>query len=235
MLLAIVSVQICVNKGVPSSRLDKKQTINLWKRHMLCDSVLIYGRNCWEFGHFVSPASVQSCVAKFPLRTVWMKILEMKTTRTQLAHAISCFRALHHRWHFASSSSGIWTLFMKSSLEGPESEEHEKKNTNTNKNTTMTRAPANFFRKCEKFAKDKVIYGKEGLEYWNTAKERRNLRSFDMKTSPHRDAIFFLRVSWIVLPKWARVAYFPRKDSLKLNRSVKTPWHRSSMGVERSK
>ena len=29
MLLAIVSVQICVNKGVPSSRLDKKQTINL--------------------------------------------------------------------------------------------------------------------------------------------------------------------------------------------------------------
>ena len=48
----------------------------------------------------------------------------------------------------------------------------------------MTRAPANFFRKCEKFAKDKVIYGKEGLEYWNTAKERRNLRSFDMKTSP---------------------------------------------------
>ena len=151
------------------------------------------------------------------------------------AHAISCFRALHHRWHFASSSSGIWTLFMKSSLEGPESEEHEKKKKNTNKNTTMTRAPANFFRKCEKFAKDKVIYGKEGLEYWNTAKERRNLRSFDMKTSPHRDAIFFLRVSWIVLPKWARVAYFPRKDSLKLNRSVKTPWHRSSMGVERSK
>ena len=61
------------------------------------------------------------------------------------AHAISCFRALHHRWHFASSSSGIWTLFMKSSLEGPESEEHEKKK-NTNKNTTMTRAPANFFR-----------------------------------------------------------------------------------------
>ena len=56
-----------------------------------------------------------------------MKIIEMKTTRTQLAHAISCFRALHHRWHFASSSSGIWTLFMKSSLEGPESEEHEKK------------------------------------------------------------------------------------------------------------
>ena len=34
--------------------------------------------------HFVAPASVQSCVAKFPLRTVWMKILEMKTTRTAL-------------------------------------------------------------------------------------------------------------------------------------------------------
>ena len=39
-----------------------------------------------------------------------------------------------------------------------------------------------------------------GLEYWNTAKERRNLHSFDMK-SPHRAVIFFLRVSWIVSPK----------------------------------
>ena len=42
-LLAIVRVQIHMNKGVPSSRLDKKQTINSWKRHMLCDSVLTYG------------------------------------------------------------------------------------------------------------------------------------------------------------------------------------------------
>ena len=40
----------------------------------------------------------------------------------QLAHAISCLRALHHRWHFASSSSWIWILFMKFSLDGPESE-----------------------------------------------------------------------------------------------------------------
>ena len=38
-----------MNKGVPSSRLDKKQTINSWKCHMLCDSVLTYGRNRWEF------------------------------------------------------------------------------------------------------------------------------------------------------------------------------------------
>ena len=160
----------------------------------------------------------------------------------QLAHAISCFRALHHRWHFASSSSWIWILFIKFSLDGPESEDgwpliHKKikKKLNTNKNATMIRTPANFFRKCDKFAKDSGIYKeREGLEYWNTAKERRNLHSFDMK-SPHRAAIFFLRVSWIVSPKWARVAYFPRKDSLKINRSVKTPWHRPSMGVEGSK
>ena len=45
MLLAIVRVQIYVNEGVPSWRLDKKQTINSWKRRMLCDSVLTYGRN----------------------------------------------------------------------------------------------------------------------------------------------------------------------------------------------
>ena len=55
----------------------------------------------------------------------------------------------------------------------------------------MIRTPANFFRKCDKFAKDSVIYKERGgLEYWNTAKERRNLHSFDMK-SPHRAAIFF--------------------------------------------
>ena len=65
----------------------------------------------------------------------------------------------------------------------------------------MIRTPANFFRMCDKFAKDSVMYKERGgLEYWNTAKERRNLHSFDMK-SPHRAAIFFLRVSWIVSPK----------------------------------
>ena len=35
--------------------------------------------------HLVAPAFVQSCVASCLLRTVWMKILEMKTTHTQLA------------------------------------------------------------------------------------------------------------------------------------------------------
>ena len=40
-------------KGVPSSLLDKKQTISSWKRHMLCDSVLTYGRNRWEFEHVI--------------------------------------------------------------------------------------------------------------------------------------------------------------------------------------
>ena len=31
----------------PSSRLEKKQTINSWKRHALCDSVLSHERNRW--------------------------------------------------------------------------------------------------------------------------------------------------------------------------------------------
>ena len=42
-LLAIVRVQIHMNKGVPSSHLDKKQTTDSCKRYMLCDSVLTYG------------------------------------------------------------------------------------------------------------------------------------------------------------------------------------------------
>ena len=37
--------------SVPSSRLEKKQTIDSWKRHALCDSVLTYERNRWEFDH----------------------------------------------------------------------------------------------------------------------------------------------------------------------------------------
>ena len=42
-LLAIVRVQIHMNKGVPRSHLDKKQTTDSCKRYMLCDSVLTYG------------------------------------------------------------------------------------------------------------------------------------------------------------------------------------------------
>ena len=30
-------------QGVPSLRLEKKQTINSWKRHTLCDSVITRG------------------------------------------------------------------------------------------------------------------------------------------------------------------------------------------------
>ena len=59
-----------------------------------------------------------------------------------------------------------------------------------NKNTTMIRTPANFFANVKNLQRI-VGYIRKVLEYWNTAKERRNLRSFDMKTSPHRAAIFF--------------------------------------------
>ena len=50
---ATVRAQIHVNKGIPGLRLDKKQTTNSWKRHMLCDSMLTYGRNRWEFEHVI--------------------------------------------------------------------------------------------------------------------------------------------------------------------------------------
>ena len=58
----------------------------------------------------------------------------------------------------------------------------------------MIRTPANFFASVKNLQRivgyiRKVRIGI--LEYWNTAKERRNLRSFDMKTSPHKAAIFF--------------------------------------------
>ena len=95
---------------------------------------------------------------------MWMKILEMKTSHKQLAHAISGFRAPHHRWCFASSSSWIWTLFMKYSFEGSESEDgwhliHTKIKIyiyiykyNDDPHS------CEFFRKCEEFTKDSGIY-----------------------------------------------------------------------------
>ena len=39
--------------GGPSSRLEKKPTINSWTRHALCDSVLSYERNRWKFEHVI--------------------------------------------------------------------------------------------------------------------------------------------------------------------------------------
>ena len=43
---------------------------------------------------------------------------------------------------------------------------------NTNKNTTMIRTLANFFRKCEKFAKDSGIYKQR--KDWNTGRQQKN-------------------------------------------------------------
>ena len=37
--------------GGQSLRLEKKLTINSWKRHALCDSVLSKERNRWKFEH----------------------------------------------------------------------------------------------------------------------------------------------------------------------------------------
>lgn len=42
---------------VPSSRLEKKQKINSWKRHGLYDAVLRYARNRWEFERVVRNSS----------------------------------------------------------------------------------------------------------------------------------------------------------------------------------
>ena len=44
---------IHVITGGPSSRLEKKPTINSWTRHALCDSVLSYVRNRWKFEHII--------------------------------------------------------------------------------------------------------------------------------------------------------------------------------------
>ena len=44
---------IHVITGGPSSRLEKKPTINSWTRHALCDSVLSYERNRWKFEHVI--------------------------------------------------------------------------------------------------------------------------------------------------------------------------------------
>ena len=43
-----------VNRGSPRSHLQKKQTINLWKRHALCDSVLSMVNQIWSIWSYKS-------------------------------------------------------------------------------------------------------------------------------------------------------------------------------------
>ena len=49
----VIFFSIKTTTGGPSSRLEKKQTINPWKRHALCYSVLSYERNRWEFEYAI--------------------------------------------------------------------------------------------------------------------------------------------------------------------------------------
>ena len=49
----ILGFHSCRSTGSPSSRLEKKPTINSWTRHALCDSVLSYERNLWKFEHVI--------------------------------------------------------------------------------------------------------------------------------------------------------------------------------------
>ena len=51
-------MKISLRTGVPSSRHEKKQAIDSWKRHALCDSVLRYERKRWEFNSFASEAFI---------------------------------------------------------------------------------------------------------------------------------------------------------------------------------
>ena len=59
----------------------------------------------------------------FLYRLCGWRFLRWRQLAHSFAHAVSCFLAPHHRWHIASSSTWIWTLFKKFSLEGPESED----------------------------------------------------------------------------------------------------------------
>ena len=53
MFISLQYFGACQTTGGPSSRLEKKPTINSWKRLALCDSVLSYERNRWKFEHVI--------------------------------------------------------------------------------------------------------------------------------------------------------------------------------------
>ena len=113
------------------------------------------------------------------------------------AHAISCFRALHHRWHFASSSSFNLDSFLKNFFKRDQNQKTDdlwytrklKKICNTNR-----RRPAllRIFSASVKNLLRIVGYmWKRWIGILEYSKKKRNLRSFDIKTSLHRAAIFF--------------------------------------------
>ena len=54
--LKFIETTLHLITGGPSSRLEKKPTINSWTRHALCDSVLSYERNRWKFEHVIRNA-----------------------------------------------------------------------------------------------------------------------------------------------------------------------------------
>ena len=51
MFISLQYFGACQTTGGPSSRLEKKPTINSWKRNALWDAVLSYERNRWKFEH----------------------------------------------------------------------------------------------------------------------------------------------------------------------------------------
>ena len=58
--------------GSPSSRLERKQTINSWKCHALCDMVLSYKSNRWEFQHIVRN-NTQAPAVRWPSCTITVR------------------------------------------------------------------------------------------------------------------------------------------------------------------
>ena len=115
----------------------------------------------------------------------------------QLAHAISCFSALHHRWHFASSSSWIWILFIKFSLDGPESEDgwpliHKKikKKLNTNKNATMIRTTRIFFASVTNLQRI-VGYIRKGRDWYTGIQQKKGGICIVLIWSPRIGPSFF--------------------------------------------
>ena len=175
----------------------------------------------------------------FLYRLCGWRFLRWRQLAHSFAHAASCFRAPHHRWHIASSSSWIWTLFKKFSLEEPESEDRWplihtkiKKNTNANKNIKMIRASANFFREYEKFVKDTGIY--KGRKDWKTGIQQKKggICVVLIWRRPRIGPPYFSSHFMDHITQVSSSSLFPAKDSLKINRSVKMPGHRSSMRVE---
>ena len=172
-----------------------------------------------------------------------MKILEMKTTRTQLCSRSFLFprspSSLAYRLFIVLNLDSFQEIFFRGArirrqmtLDTHENKKKIQMQIKIQRWSALLRI---FFREYEKFVKDTGIY--KGRKAWKTGIQQKKggICVVLIWRRPRIGPPYFSSRFMDHITQVSSSSLFPAKDSLKINRSVKMPGHRSSMRVEGSK